>query len=138
MIINLQRTKYQEIDVKQAWKNASTFNGDPARYFAIGQSAGGHLALALTNKLVTLGRKAEIRGVAALAPITTHPAHVPSKYVDKYQSFNDFAEAPLNTAHSMKTFFGTLLPCQRRPIQKILTSVQILQAQVRKIRTFSS
>ncbi|KOS40446.1 hypothetical protein ACN38_g8706 [Penicillium nordicum] len=108
-----------------AWKNASTFNGDPARYFAIGQSAGGHLALALTNKLVTLGRKAEIRGVAALAPITTHPAHVPSKYVDKYQSFNDFAEAPLNTAHSMKTFFDSVGASPEDPDFFIINSEHI-------------
>jgi versiconal hemiacetal acetate esterase len=61
--------------------------------------------------LVSLGRKAEIRGVAALAPITTHPTHIPSKYVEKYKSFNDCAEAPLNTAYAMKTFFGMLLSC---------------------------
>lgn len=71
--------------------------------------------------LVALGRKAEIRGVAALAPITTHPAHIPSKYVEKYKSFNDFAEAPLNTAYAMETFFGTLLSCHGQPNERILT-----------------
>ncbi|KAJ5939052.1 hypothetical protein N7466_002186 [Penicillium verhagenii] len=91
-----------------AWNNASMLNGDRARYFAIGQSAGGHLALALVNKLVALDRKIEIRGVAALAPITTHPAGVPSKYKDKYQSFTDCADAPLNTAFAMNTFFDAV------------------------------
>ncbi|CAI7575036.1 unnamed protein product [Penicillium pancosmium] len=99
-------------DVLEGWtwamNNASTFNGDAARYFAVGQSAGGHLALALTNMLIALGRKAEIRGVAALAPITTHPAHIPSEHVEKFKSFNDCAEAPLNTAYAMKTFFESI------------------------------
>jgi versiconal hemiacetal acetate esterase len=92
-------------------------NGDQARYYAVGQSAGGHLALALANKLVALGRKADIRGVAALAPITTHPARVPSKYEDKYRSFTDCADAPLNTAFAMNTFFGTWMFRQGQFIQ---------------------
>lgn len=59
--------------------------------------------------------------MAALAPISTHPAHVPSKYVDRYRSFNDYAEAPLNTTYAMKTFFGTLVSCQCQPNPKNLT-----------------
>lgn len=96
-------------DALKAWtwafSNAFVWNGDYTRYFSIGQSAGGNLALALGNKLVALGRKAEIKGIAAVVPIVVHPAHVPSRHEDSYRSFYDCADAPANTASAMNIFF---------------------------------
>jgi versiconal hemiacetal acetate esterase len=90
----------------QAFRNASKLNGDIQKYFVIGQSAGGHLALALANKLVNLNRQGEVRGIAALVPIAAHPDHIPAEYVDKYRSFRDCANAPMNSARTMIEFFG--------------------------------
>ncbi|OQD95331.1 hypothetical protein PENSOL_c021G06991 [Penicillium solitum] len=99
-------------DVLEGWnwafRNALKLNGDIQRYFVIGQSAGGHLALALANKLVNLDRQGEVRGIAALVPIAAHPDHIPAEYVDKYRSFKDCANAPMNTARSMNEFFDSV------------------------------
>ncbi|KAJ5387424.1 hypothetical protein N7509_009965 [Penicillium cosmopolitanum] len=64
-----------------AFRNASKLNGDSQRYFVVGQSAGVHLALALANKLVSLDRQGEVRGIAALVPIVALPLHIPTEYL---------------------------------------------------------
>jgi Esterase/lipase len=106
------RACFNHADKYQAFRNASKLNGDSQRYFVVGQSAGGHLALALANKLVSLDRQGEVCGIAALVPIVAHPVHIPTEYVDKYRSFNDCANAPMNTAHAMNEFFGLFLFCE--------------------------
>lgn len=105
----------------QAFRNALKLNGDIQRYFVIGQSAGGHLALALANKLVNLDRQGEVRGIAALVPIAAHPDHIPAEYVDKYRSFKDCANAPMNTVRSMNEFFGLFSFYERCESRLILT-----------------
>ncbi|KAJ5098411.1 hypothetical protein N7532_005412 [Penicillium argentinense] len=99
-------------DALEGWnwalRKASKLNGDIQKYFVIGQSAGGHLALALANKLVNLNRQGEVRGIAAMVPIAAHPDHIPAEYVDKYRSFKDCANAPLNSAHAMIEFFDAV------------------------------
>lgn len=96
----------EHADRFQAFRNDSKLNGDTQRYFVMGQSAGGHLALALARKLVNLNRQGEVRGIAALVPIAAHPDHIPAQYVDKYRSFKDCANAPMNSARTMIEFFG--------------------------------
>ncbi|KAL4936512.1 hypothetical protein BDV06DRAFT_204893 [Aspergillus oleicola] len=54
--------RFDYADRFQAFRNVSKLNGDTQKYFVIGQSAGGHLALALANKLVNLDRQGEVRG----------------------------------------------------------------------------
>jgi versiconal hemiacetal acetate esterase len=115
------RACFNHTDKSQAFRNASKLNGDSQKYFVIGQSAGGHLALALANKLVASHRQTEIRGIAALAPIVAHPAHIPSEYVDKYRSFNDCANAPMNSAQAMNEFFGLSLFCELCRVRRKLT-----------------
>ncbi|KAJ5098417.1 hypothetical protein N7532_005418 [Penicillium argentinense] len=99
-------------DVLEGWnwafRNASKLKGDSQRYFVIGQSAGGHLALALVNKLVYLDRQGEVRGIAALVPVAAHPEHIPAEYIDKYRSFIDCANAPVITAPAVIEFFDSV------------------------------
>jgi versiconal hemiacetal acetate esterase len=93
-------------DSFQALGNVSELNGDIKKCFVIGQSAGGHLALALANKLINLNRQGEVRGIAALVPITAHPDHIPAQYADNYRSFKHCANAPMNSTRAMLEFFG--------------------------------
>lgn len=103
---NIMKACSDHADILQAFRNAPKLNGDRERYFVIGQSAGGHVALALANKLVNLNRQGEVRGIAALVPIAAHPDHIPAQYVNKYRSFKDCANAPMNSARAMIEFFG--------------------------------
>ncbi|KAH8695376.1 lipase/esterase-like protein [Talaromyces proteolyticus] len=96
-------------DAVEAWtwayENAPILGGDRTKYFTIGQSAGGTLALATVNRLIALGRKSEAKGVAALVPFVIHPQNVPLSYADKYTSFHECADGPVNTASAMNIFF---------------------------------
>lgn len=108
-------------DSLQALGNVADLNGDIEKCFVIGQSAGGHLALALANKLVNLNRQGEVRGIAALVPIAAHPDHIPAQYADKYRSFKDCANAPMNSARAMLEFFGLCALYQHVEPRLILT-----------------
>ncbi|KAE8382434.1 lipase/esteras-like protein [Aspergillus bertholletiae] len=99
-------------DAVVAWdwaiRNASTIGGDVSRYFTFGQSAGGNLALATAHLLIEQGRRSEIKGVAALVPLTVHHENVPSHHTDSHQSHQECADGPVNTAHAMATFLESV------------------------------
>ncbi len=92
--------------INQAYTNATNLNGDCEKYFAIGQSAGGSLALSVVRQLVVLKRKHEIKGVAAIVPFTIHPNAVPRRFLDSYRSYNELKNSPVNTREAMDVFYG--------------------------------
>ncbi|UNI17155.1 Versiconal hemiacetal acetate esterase [Purpureocillium takamizusanense] len=87
-----------------AFENASLWKGDQRKYFTIGQSAGGNLALAVANRLLALDRGPEIKGIVSVVPFVVHPSRVPPAYADMYQSFRANEDAPANTAEAMNAF----------------------------------
>lgn len=90
----------------EAYNNAVALNGDRTRFFTIGQSAGGSLALTLVRRLATLGRNHEVKGIASIVPFVAHPKYVPAQYLDKYRSFDGSEGFPVTTKHAMNVFFG--------------------------------
>ncbi|KAL5360716.1 lipase/esterase-like protein [Aspergillus floccosus] len=99
-------------DAVEAWNwaymNATALNGDRERYFLVGQSAGGTLALALMRRLISLGRKDEVKSIAAIVPFALHPEAVPSCYVDRYRSFEECGDGPVNTKQAMSLFYEAI------------------------------
>jgi versiconal hemiacetal acetate esterase len=89
-----------------AYNNASTLNGDRGCYFTVGQSAGGSLALALARRLIVLGRKHEVKGIAAIAPFVVHPDGVPSRYTTQYRAFDELGDGPIITKQAMTHFYS--------------------------------
>ncbi|KAF5135053.1 Versiconal hemiacetal acetate esterase [Metarhizium anisopliae] len=99
-----------------AFENAARLGGDPSKYFTIGQSAGGTLAFAVPNELIALNRGDEVKGIISLSPFVVHPSNVPPAHRAAYKSFETNANAPMNTAAAMNTFYGKL------PLQHIFRS----------------
>ncbi|GFF99700.1 lipase/esteras-like protein [Aspergillus udagawae] len=99
-------------DALEAWNwaynNASTLNGDRGRYFTVGQSAGGTLALAVARRLIVLGRKHEVKGIAAIVPFVVHPDGVPSRYMAQYRAFDELGDGPVNTKQAMTHFYKAI------------------------------
>ncbi|KAL6228970.1 hypothetical protein BDW75DRAFT_246151 [Aspergillus navahoensis] len=99
-------------DAVEAWNwaymNATALNGDRKRYFVAGQSAGGALVLTLMRRLISLGRRNEVKGVAAIVPFALHPDAVPSRYVDRYRAFEECADGPVNTKQAMRRFYEAI------------------------------
>ncbi|GAB1201065.1 hypothetical protein APSETT444_010452 [Aspergillus pseudonomiae] len=91
-----------------AYNNATYLSGDQTRYFTIGQSAGGTIALAVVRRLVSLGRECEVRGIAAIVPFVVHPEAVPARYVDRYRAFEEFGDGPVNTGQAMSLLYDTI------------------------------
>lgn len=94
---------------KWAHQNASSYGGDQNKFFTIGGSAGGGLALEVCNRLVKdSSKRSMIKGVAAIVPLTLHYDHVPEKYKSMYTAYNDDengVEAPVINKESMKIFY---------------------------------
>ncbi|KAL1970453.1 hypothetical protein VTN77DRAFT_4097 [Rasamsonia byssochlamydoides] len=89
-----------------AYENASRLNGNPAAYFAIGGSAGGGLALSVTDKLIRNGKRNLIQGTVALNPITSHMDNPPAKYKHIYKSYTENAvNVPVVDRHCMDVSF---------------------------------
>ncbi|KAB8067520.1 lipase/esteras-like protein [Aspergillus leporis] len=99
-------------DAVEAWNwaymNATALNGDRKRYFVAGQSAGGALVLTLMRRLISLGRRDEVNGVAAIVPFALHPDAVPSRYVDRYRAFEECADGPVNTKQAMSRLYEAI------------------------------
>jgi carboxylesterase type B len=88
----------------QAFENVESLGGDASKFYAIGSSSGGSMALSTTNKLVENPEtRAYIHGVVALVPPTTHPDNVPAEYANKYKSYAENADnAPIIERSSME------------------------------------
>lgn len=95
----------------QAFENVEDLGGDASKFYAIGSSAGGSMALSTANKLVENPEtRSYIHGVIALVPPTTHPHNVPAEYASKYKSYTENADnAPIIERSSMETYMGRLM-----------------------------
>jgi versiconal hemiacetal acetate esterase len=106
------RAPAQLDDAVEAWNwaymNAAALNGDRERYFIVGQSAGGTLVLTLMRRLISLGRRDEVKGVAAIVPFALHPDAVPSRYFDRYRAFEECADGPVSTKQAMSRFYEAI------------------------------
>ena len=92
---------------KWARQNASSFGGDPEKFWSIGGSAGGGIALQVANKLVQdPNLKGAIKGVAAIVPVTMHYDQVPEELKPKYTAYvENGSGAPIIDKKSMELFF---------------------------------
>jgi versiconal hemiacetal acetate esterase len=91
---------------EQAHKNASVFGGDANKFFSIGASAGGGLALTVCDQLIKSGEKSSIQGVVAMVPVAAHPDSVPSAYKSQYTAYKDNKSGvPVIDKSTMDTFF---------------------------------
>ncbi|EMC91855.1 hypothetical protein BAUCODRAFT_307726 [Baudoinia panamericana UAMH 10762] len=92
---------------KWAHKNASSFHADANKFFTIGGSAGGGLALSTANQVIQdSSLKSSLKGIAAIVPVAVHWDSCPDKYKSKYTAYKDNAEdAPVINKQSMADFF---------------------------------
>ena len=91
----------------------------------MGTSAGGNLALAVTNSLILQGSRSKIRGVVVLNALTSHGEGIPSEYQDLHTSyFENATDVPMVDKHFLDLTmemtklkpsdthaFATLSPC---------------------------
>ncbi|KAK5129326.1 hypothetical protein LTR08_003584 [Meristemomyces frigidus] len=93
---------------KWAHENASSFHGDPNRFYTIGGSAGGLLALAMANQVVQDSQlKPGLKGIAAMVPVTCHYDNVPEKYKSMYKAHTDNAKGtPIIDGEAVKFMCG--------------------------------
>ncbi|RDW65638.1 alpha/beta hydrolase [Aspergillus mulundensis] len=82
-------------------------NLHPPSVVLIGASAGGNLAFGAALKLIDQGLGGKVSGVVALVPVTVHPDAVPEDLKPRYTSYETNADASVNTASAMKTYFET-------------------------------
>jgi versiconal hemiacetal acetate esterase len=93
-------------DLSQAHQNASSYGGDPNKFYTGGGSAGGMLALQIANKVVASGDKKGLKGIAAVVPCTTHPENIPSEYASQHKSYEENKTGvPIIDRESMDTFY---------------------------------
>lgn len=93
--------------LKWARKNASSYGGDDSKFFTIGGSAGGGLALSVASRLVSNpSTKSFIRGIVAIVPLTLHPENVPAEYAADYKAYTENASnVPIIDKESMQQFY---------------------------------
>jgi versiconal hemiacetal acetate esterase len=60
----------------------------------------------VARRLIVLGRKHEVKGIAAIAPFVVHPDGVPLRYKTQYRSFDELGDGPINTKQAMTQFYG--------------------------------
>lgn len=91
----------------QARKNASSYGGDVSKFFTIGGSAGGGLALSIASRIVASeATRAYIKGIVAIVPLTLHPDNVPAEYASDYKSYTENAtNVPIIDRESMNQFY---------------------------------
>ncbi|KAH7080861.1 carboxylesterase [Paraphoma chrysanthemicola] len=91
-----------------AQQNAASIGGDINKFYTIGGSAGGALALQVANRLVkNPATRDAIKGIAALVPCTLHFDNVPEEYQAIFRSYDDNKEnVPVIDKESMETFYS--------------------------------
>jgi versiconal hemiacetal acetate esterase len=92
---------------KWARQNTSSYGGDPNKFYSIGGSAGGALALQVANRLTkNPDLKDGIKGVAAIVPATLHYDHVPEEHKSKYTAYTENGDgAAIIDKNSMAIFY---------------------------------
>lgn len=104
----------------QVCNNVDKLNGDITRVFAIGGSAGGSLALCVTDQLIKAGQKELVKGVVAMAPVAAHPESIPKEYASEYTAYEENATGvPVIDADSMRIFFECV-SCPLPPVTRMV------------------
>ncbi|KAJ9636174.1 hypothetical protein H2204_005446 [Knufia peltigerae] len=102
-------TQLQDTLAVYEWarQNAHSFGGDPNKFYTIGGSAGGALALQVANHIVNdPSKRKNIRGVAAIVPATLHFDYVPEEYKSIYKAYKENEkDTPLIDKEAVRTFF---------------------------------
>ncbi|KAJ8061507.1 hypothetical protein OCU04_009321 [Sclerotinia nivalis] len=90
-----------------AQQNAISFGGDANKFYTIGGSAGGALALQVANRLVKdPAKRNNIKGIAAIVPCTLHFDNVPEGYKSIHKSFEgNKTDVPVIDKESMEIFY---------------------------------
>ena len=92
---------------KWAYAHADELGGDKSKFFTMGGSAGGGLALSVANQIVKeSSTRDQIKGVVALVPTTVHKDNVPSEYRSEHTSMTDNTDAPVINDTSMDSFYS--------------------------------
>lgn len=91
----------------QAYENALSLGADAERFYTFGGSAGGTLALQVANHLAkNPTTRHQVKGVAALVPVTLHYDYVPVEYRPMFTSYEENAtNVPVIDKQSIATFF---------------------------------
>lgn len=91
-----------------AHANANSIGGDPNKFYTIGASAGGGLALQVANQVLRDSKlKGSLKGIAACVPFVVHPDNVPQKYQAEYKSYTENGKGvPIIDRDSMDIFFN--------------------------------
>ncbi|CAK3789826.1 Versiconal hemiacetal acetate esterase [Lecanosticta acicola] len=94
---------------KWAHRNAPSFSSDPQKFYTIGGSAGGALALQTANQILRdpdPALRSSLKGICALVPSTAHWYSIPSKYASTYTAYSENASGvPIIDRESMEIFF---------------------------------
>ncbi|KFY76024.1 hypothetical protein V499_04141 [Pseudogymnoascus sp. VKM F-103] len=91
---------------KWVYANAETLGGTKSRIFTAGTSAGGGLALLVTDALIQEGKNSHVKGVITAVPITAHPLSIPEEYKSQYTSYEkNGSGVPVADASTLNTFF---------------------------------
>lgn len=97
---------YANMEAVQIYDNAERLGGIRSKVFTAGTSAGGGLALNVTDALSEEGHGSYVQGVVAIVPITAHPSSVPVEYKSQYTAYEgNGSGVPIIDASTMKTFF---------------------------------
>ena len=97
---------YINIEVVQVYTNAERLGGSKSKVFCAGSSAGGGLALNVTDALLEEDSSSHVQGVLAIVPITAHPSSIPVEYKSQYTSYEEHSSGvPIIDASTMKTLF---------------------------------
>ncbi|KAJ5465301.1 carboxylesterase, partial [Penicillium daleae] len=94
-----------EIAYKWAVDNADMFHGDRSRFYSIGGSAGGNLAIATALRILEWEEPSINKGIVGIAPITIDPSVVPAEFKERFErSLANNRDSSMIDLQAMETF----------------------------------
>lgn len=92
---------------KWAYAHADELGGDTSKFFSVGSSAGGGLALSVANQVVkNPSTRDHIKGCVGIVPVSLHPDNVPAEYKSEYNAYKINDDAPVIDDKSMAAFYS--------------------------------
>jgi versiconal hemiacetal acetate esterase len=83
------------------------FHGDRSRFYCIGGSAGGNLAIATALRVLDWEEPKINRGIVGIAPITIDPSVVPAEFKERLErSLANNTDSSMIDLPAMETFRG--------------------------------
>lgn len=96
-------------NIGQCYHNAHKLGGDTNRFFAVGSSLGGGVAVGVALKLIDENLGYMISGIVVLCPALIHPDFVPEEYKPFFNAYKEtWSDAPIQNGESMMVFYGEL------------------------------